>query len=101
MMEWSDANFPNPDIRDTVRVQIPDVDWAKTDAHSLLACVMERTEDNFYHLGTPNGVLEQLYSRSQFLVCHEKFIKIDEIPTDNSVSLHSVASSQVLCQSFR
>ena len=35
MRKKSDANFPNPEIGDTVRVQVPDVDRGKTDARSI------------------------------------------------------------------
>lgn len=91
----SDANFPDPAVGDTVRVQIPDVDRAKTDARSVLACVLEVTEDKFFKLGTSSGILKQLYARSQFSLCHEKFLKLEDIPT-NVISLRSVASAQSL-----
>ena len=89
----SDRNFPNPIVGDAGRVQVPDVDRGKTDARSVLACVMEITADNFFKLGTRNGILKQLYSRSQFEMCHERFLRVEEIPTE-IVSLRSVASSQ-------
>jgi len=67
-----------------VRVQVPDVDRGKTDARSILACVMEviyRTDDLF-KLGTRNGILKQLYARSQFQLCHERFLEVGDIPSE-------------------
>ncbi|KAK7605083.1 hypothetical protein V9T40_006941 [Parthenolecanium corni] len=95
MRKKSDANFPNPDVGDTVRVQVPDVDRGKTDARSILACVIEKTEDGFYRLGTREGIINSLYARSQFALSHEQFVQLDEVPiTSATISLRSVASSQ-------
>ena len=95
MLRRSDANFPHPSIGDTVRIPVPDVDRGKTDARSILACVMEVTKDNLYRLGTSNGVLNCLYARSQFVLCHEKFVQMEGVPT-TSISLRTAASSQAL-----
>ena len=91
----SDRNFPDPDVGDSVRVRVPDVDKGKTDARSILACVTEVTTDGFFKLGTRNGILKQLYDRSQFELCHERFLEVHDIPTE-VVSLRSVASQQAL-----
>lgn len=85
----SDRNFPNPIIGDTVRVTIPQFDRGKTDARNVLACILEVTENNFFKLGTQKGVLKQLYCRSQFQLCHEKFLTIDDVPTDTTTSIRS------------
>ena len=47
-----DRNFLDPAVGDSVRVQVPDIDRGKTDAQSILACVMEVTTDCFFKLGT-------------------------------------------------
>lgn len=43
----SDQNFSNPIVGDTVRVQVPDIDRGKSDARSVLACVLEVTPNDF------------------------------------------------------
>ncbi|KAK7572144.1 hypothetical protein V9T40_014616 [Parthenolecanium corni] len=74
---------------------VPDVDRGKTDARSILACVIEKTEDGFYRLGTREGIINSLYARSQFALSHKQFVQLDEVPiTSATISLRSVASSQ-------
>ena len=92
----SDKNFPDPKIGDTVRVPIPQVDRGKTDARNVLACVLEVTPDGFFKLGTRQGTLKQLYVRSQFQLCHEQFLKLEDVPAHEEMSLRSVASAQAV-----
>jgi len=92
----SDKNFPDPKIGDTVRVPIPQVDRGKTDARNVLACVLEVTPDGFFKLGTRQGTLKQLYVRSQFQLCHEQFLKLENVPAHEEMSLRSVASAQAV-----
>ena len=91
----SDLNFPDPEVGDTVRIKVPDVDRCKTEARSVLACVLEKTPDKFFKLGTSSGELKQLYVRSQFMLCHEKFLTPEDVPSA-PVSLRAVASSQAV-----
>jgi len=70
MKHKSDANFPDPAVGDNVRVRVRDVDWCKTDARSIIACVLEQTADNFYKLGTRTGsgaVVEQQLHNSNVM----------------------------------
>jgi len=97
MWERSDSNFPDPSVGDSVRVQVPSVDRNKTDARSVIACVMEKTDDNFYRLGTRTGVLKAMYVRSQFSLCHGKFIDISDVPVA-STSLRTATSLQALSE---
>ncbi|KAL5238997.1 hypothetical protein ACI65C_006407 [Semiaphis heraclei] len=61
---------------------------------SILAIVLEVTSDGFYRLGTRDGVLKQLYARSQFTVCQKKLLQIHEVPADTEVALRTVAKEQ-------
>jgi len=93
----SDRNFPNPEVGDTVRVPIPQVDRGKTDAKNLLACILEITDENLFKLGTCNGVLKHLYTRAQFQLSHERFLTVADVPTDTpEISVRTVASAQAL-----
>ncbi|KAK7577981.1 hypothetical protein V9T40_010186 [Parthenolecanium corni] len=67
----------------------------QTDARSILACVIEKTEDGFYKLGTREGIINSLYACSQFALSHKQFVQLDEVPiTSATILLQSVASSQ-------
>ena len=90
MKHDSDAKFPVPDIGATVRVLVPNVDRAKLDSR-----VIRTTEEGLYELGTKNGRLQQLYARSQFTVCAEKFIDEEDVPP-NTISLRSAATQQAV-----
>jgi len=93
MQMLCDSKHPKVEKGCTVRVKVPDVDRAKTDSRVILAVILYVTDDGFYKLGTKSGILKQLYSRSQFSPCKEKFINIDEIPQDE-ISLRQAATSQ-------
>ncbi|KAL4131012.1 hypothetical protein QTP88_008372 [Uroleucon formosanum] len=69
MMAWSDMKLLPVAIYSTVRVPVPEVDKGPLDVRSILAIVLEVTSDGFYRLCTRDGVLKQLYARSQFAVC--------------------------------
>lgn len=89
----SDTKHGEVVIGSTVRVPVPDTDRGKGDSRNILAVVIKKTDDGFYTLGTRNGKLKQLYARSQFTVCDENLISIDEVP-DVEFSLRSVATMQ-------
>lgn len=56
---------------------------------------MEITPDNFVKLDTHShdGILKQLYAKSQFQFCFERFLELEDVP-DKVTSLCSVASSE-------
>ncbi|XP_071052387.1 uncharacterized protein [Onthophagus taurus] len=89
----SDKLHPSADVGSTVRVKIPDVDRGRGDPRSVLAVVLEVTDDNYYKLGTRNGIINQLYARSQFSVCDEKLVTTEEVPS-KEMSLRTVAIAQ-------
>jgi hypothetical protein len=89
----SDKEYLSVAIGSTVRVNVPDVDRGRGDPRSVLAIVLNVTEHNFYKLGTRNGVIKQLYARSQFSLCEEKLISVEEVPSIE-VSLRTVATAQ-------
>ncbi|XP_060877929.1 uncharacterized protein LOC132950464 [Metopolophium dirhodum] len=92
MMAWSDKKLLPVAIHSTVRVPVPEVDKGRLDAQKILEIVLEVT--SFYRLGTRDGVLKQLYARSQFTVCQKKLLQIDKIPIDTEVALRTVAKEQ-------
>lgn len=46
----------------------------------LLAVVLSKTEDGFYKLGTETSILKQLYAKSEFSVCKERFFNERRCP---------------------
>jgi len=54
MKTRSNKKFPLALVGNTVRVPISDVDRGR-EAHNILACVLEVTEDGFYRLGNKTG----------------------------------------------
>lgn len=55
MKTRSNKKFPPALVGNTVRVPISDVDRGRGEAHNILACVLEVTEDGFYRLGNKTG----------------------------------------------
>ncbi|XP_022160133.1 KRAB-A domain-containing protein 2-like [Myzus persicae] len=91
----SDMSHPPALQGCNVRVKIPDVDRSKCDPQSIIAIVLEKTTDGFYRLGTKYGTLKQLYARSQFSLCIEKFITLSDVP-DGDICLRKASESQSL-----
>lgn len=89
----SDNTYPKPKIGSTVRVPVPDVDRGRGDARSVLAVVLEATEDGFYRLGTKQGVISKYYSRSEFSTCPANILTIEDVSQDKEVPLRSVATA--------
>lgn len=76
-----DSRFPPSSVGDTVRVQIPDVDRGRGDLRNILLSVVE-IKDNFYKLGNEHGTIEEIFSRNQFSVCHDKLIDIKNVSSE-------------------
>ena len=90
----SDKKFPPVPVGSTVRVPIPDVDKGRGDSRNILAIVMNVTEDGFYRIGTTQGILKQLYARSQFTVCRKNFISMKDVPNQSAAISQSNGSGQ-------
>lgn len=93
MKTVSDASHPPASVGQNVTVPIPDVDKGKGDLRNIIAVVLNRSEDELYKLGTRDGILKKLYSRSEFDVCKQLFLDVKDIPTDKEISLRSAATS--------
>ncbi|GBO23378.1 hypothetical protein AVEN_103750-1, partial [Araneus ventricosus] len=85
-----------------MRIKVPEVDRAKTDARSILAVVLSKTEDGFYKFGTKTGILKQLYAKCEFSVCEEIFLMKEDVPAvEVSLRLTAVKQSLGTGQGFR
>ncbi|KAE9529177.1 hypothetical protein AGLY_011973 [Aphis glycines] len=94
MKTWSDKKLKPAEVGATVRVPVPDVDKGRGDARNILAVVIEVTDDGYYQLGTKEGLLKSLYSRSQFTICQKNLIAIEEVPRENTFALRTIATQQ-------
>lgn len=50
IMFENERHFLNPIVGDRVRVQVPNIIRAKTDAQSVLVCIMDVSADYFFKL---------------------------------------------------
>ena len=78
MKKKSDAKLSSVSVGENVLIPIPDVDRARTDLRNVIAIVMENN-NGFYKLGTPHGILNSLYSRSQFTPCTADFFPLADM----------------------
>ena len=90
MLRTSQKQFPPTQIGDTVRIQVPGVDRARTDNRNVLAVVVGIDDSDFYKLANENGTHKQLYTHNQFVICIEKLLSIDEI-SSQEISLREAA----------
>ncbi|KAI4455684.1 hypothetical protein MML48_9g00014052 [Holotrichia oblita] len=94
MKLMSDKSHSESSVGFTVRIPVSEVDRGKGDAQSILS-IIKITKEGIFQLGARNGRIKQLYSRSEFSVCEQKLIRIEEVP-DVEISLRSVATAQSL-----
>jgi hypothetical protein len=52
------------------------------------------TADDYYRLGTREGLLKSLYSRSQFTICQKNIIETHEVPKENTLALRTIATQK-------
>ena len=91
MKSMSDKSLCETSVGFTVRIPVPEVDRGKGDAKSILAIILKITKEEFFQLGTRNGRIKELYSRSQFSVCEPKLIKTEKV-TDVEIGCRSPVS---------
>ncbi|CAI6373006.1 unnamed protein product [Macrosiphum euphorbiae] len=78
MIKKSNKKFEDLEVGVNVRVSIPDVDRARGSPRNVLAVIIS-IEDNMYKLGTENGILKHLYTRTEIFPCKEKFILLENV----------------------
>ncbi|CAH0549839.1 unnamed protein product [Brassicogethes aeneus] len=84
MLKTSNAKYSPCLVGTNVTVPIPGVDRARGSFRNVIAVVMEINEVNgTYRLGTKDGMLQQLYVRSQFESCsNSTFLHINDVPNN-------------------
>ena len=79
MKKKSDAKLSSVSVGENVLIPIPDVDRARTDSRNMIAIVMEINNGFYKLLGTPHGIVNSLYSRSQFTPCTADFFPLADV----------------------
>ncbi|KAL4090679.1 hypothetical protein QTP88_025471 [Uroleucon formosanum] len=79
MKQASENRFRPGEVGQSVTVKIPDVDRARSDFRNIIGVILSINND-MYEIGTKEDRLSTLYSRNQFLICKERFLKADDVP---------------------
>ncbi|XP_043485342.1 KRAB-A domain-containing protein 2-like [Leptopilina heterotoma] len=93
MKTVSDKHHEAIEVGDNIIIPIPDVDKAKSDLRNVVGVVLE-IEHDLFKVGTRHGIINRLYSRSEFEKCKTNFIDKEEVLHNESISLSSVATQQ-------
>ena len=97
MVDKSVMRFKAAYVGDIVMVPIPNVDRGRAEFRNLKVAVIVDVKGNgLYKLGTTDGLLKQLYSRSQVMPCVKKFLSINDVPKEKEVCLRETTRYQSL-----
>ena len=80
MKTISDASHPPAEEGMSIRIKLSEVDRDPCDSQSIIGCIMKKTDDVFFQVGTRNIILKSLNARSQFSVCSKKIFNFVDIP---------------------
>ena len=88
MVEHSTKRFKPAEVGDTVLVPIPDVERGRCQYPNLKAIVLEsHPEGHIWKLGCKSGVLDQWYSRNQFM-------SVADVALETEISLRTAAKQE-------
>ncbi|XP_015375296.1 PREDICTED: uncharacterized protein LOC107169874 [Diuraphis noxia] len=90
MVTISNKKFSLLEVGTAVKVSIPGVDRARGSPRNLLA-VITQVEDDLYKLGTENGIIKHMYTRSQIDPCKESFVDLKSVKTEKEITLREAA----------
>ncbi|CAK1580028.1 unnamed protein product [Parnassius mnemosyne] len=93
MLKSSEKKFAPVPIGTSVRIAVPEVDRERGNARNIIGVVLAKTDDELYQIGTKNGILKQVYSRSQINVCPRALLDAEDVPS-TEIALRSVANLQ-------
>ena len=88
MVSLSNSRIPAVDTVTNVVVRVPDLDPGRLVPRNVLAVVVNFSSSRLYLLGTKEGLLEQLYARSEFTAADNNFTEAHDVPS-SSLSLRS------------
>ncbi|EDV20733.1 uncharacterized protein TRIADDRAFT_60686 [Trichoplax adhaerens] len=94
MLTRSRKRFKSAHIDDTVLVPVPAVNRGRVNLSNVKAVITESYGNNFFKLGTKYGTLKQRYSRNQFTVCTERYIRTTDVPSCAEISLRELVKKE-------
>ena len=94
MLEMSAKRFGVASVGTTVLLSIPDIDRGRCEFPHLKAIVLEVSTGGMYKLGCLTGILDSHYSRNQFSPTLEKFLTMEQVPKDKTISLRTAAREE-------
>jgi hypothetical protein len=83
MGSLSNSRLPAVDTETNVVVRVPDFDRGCLAPGNVLAVVVDVISSGLYQLGTKEGILEQLYARSEFTTADNNFINAHNVPSSS------------------
>ena len=90
----SAKRFGVASVGTTVLLSIPDIDRGRCEFPHLKAIVLEVSTGGMYKLGCLTGILDSHYSRNQFSPTLEKFLTMEQVPKDKTISLRTAAREE-------
>ncbi|CAG5059156.1 unnamed protein product [Parnassius apollo] len=91
MKASSDKSLPPTSIAEYI-IPIPDVDKRRGDLRNIIGVILQRNNEGIYKVGTKHGVLQNLYCRTEFDICIQKFLKVGWVKQDMEISLRTIAA---------
>ncbi|XP_068206695.1 uncharacterized protein [Palaemon carinicauda] len=87
MVKRSRIDLRTGEIGDNVAVPVPYVDRGRGDPRNLTGNIMDRNENNLYTVGIKAGILKTKFTRTEFNLCPQRLLSVDEINQGQQVSL--------------
>ena len=93
MTAGSDKRLAPLDLGENVRIPVEKVDRGLLDSPYLIGVITEKKHGN-YRVGTTDGTLNQMFSRSQIDKCSHNFITTDQVNKEKVLSVRSANAAQ-------
>ena len=87
MVKRSRIDLKAGEIADNVAVPIPMVDRGRGDPRNILGVILDRIENDLYRITVKEGVLKTKYTRTEFALCPQHLLTIDDVNTTDMISL--------------
>ena len=82
---------------DNVTVPIPMVDRGHGDPRNIMGVIVDRDENDMYHIAVRAGFLKGKYSRNQFDLCTQKLLTNCDVCQDQEVALRNAVQLESRC----
>lgn len=89
MMSRCEKLHPMASVGQNVTIPIPDPDKSKASFRNIIGVIM-KIEDSNHTVGTKFGIINVKYSRGEFDIAKECFVKVNDVPK-NLISLRTAA----------